>query len=254
MESIVTKIADVLRVFSAEENRKHFTSAVVLAAGSGERFGQERGRKQFVPVGGVPAVVRALRVFQNSDLIREIVLVTAAGEIPRCTRYCEEYGLSKVKKILPGGSDRQASAKIGFDAVDPKAEFVAVHDGARCLLTEEMLRDTVKAAYRYGAAVAAEKSRDTVKRTTADGIVEETPDRSVMWLAKTPQVFLANMYRAAVYTAEQQNVRATDDSALVERLGFQVKMVDCGSENIKITLPTDVAIAEAILRARGEVF
>lgn len=254
MESVVSKIADVLRVFSPKESQRHFTSAIVLAAGSGERFGRENGPKQFRLIGGIPAVVRSLLAFEKSEYINEIVLVTTAEDVGRCERYRTEYGISKLTKILPGGTDRQASAKIGFDAIEPKAKFVAIHDGARCLITPGMIRDTVRGAYECGAAVAAERSRDTVKRADANGCVVESPDRAEIWLAKTPQIFLADMYRAAVYTAEKDNVRATDDSMLVERLGFKVQLVDCGSENIKITVPMDVTIAEAILRARGEEF
>lgn len=252
MASVVSKIADVLRVLSPTKGKKRFTSAIVLAAGDGNRFGRENGRKQFCPVAGVPALVRSLQVFQTSEQIREIILVTAKDEIERCESYREEYGLTKIKVVLPGGSDRQASAKIGFDAVSSKAEFVAIHDGARCLLTEKMLRETLEAAFTHGAAVAAEKSRDSVKVADAAGFVKESPDRQYVWLAKTPQIFLANMYRAALYTAEKDNVRATDDSALVERIGFRVKLVECGSENLKLTVPSDLPVAEAILRSREE--
>ncbi len=254
MESLVSKIADVLRVLSPKESRRYFTSAVILAAGSGVRFGQENGPKQFFPIGGIPAVVRSLLAFERSEYINEIVLVTTAADVARCEAYRDKFGIAKITKILPGGSDRQASAKIGFDAVSPKAKFVAIHDGARCLITGQLLRDTVRAAYEHGAAVAAEKSRDTVKRANADGQIEDSPDRNFIWLAKTPQIFLADMYRAAVYTAEKDGVRATDDSMLVERLGFKVQLVECGAENLKITVPTDIAVAEAILQARGEEF
>ena len=252
MDSIITKIADALRVLSPSESRRYFTSAIILAAGSGERFGRAQGKKQFIPVKGIPAVVRSLQVFEKSELISEIILVTGAADIRRCEEYREEYGLTKLKKILAGGDDRQASAKIGFDAIDPKAEFIAIHDGARCLITEDILRATVRAGYKHGAAVAAESARDTVKIASADEFAKVSPDRSTVWLAKTPQVFMANMYRAAVYMADKDNVRATDDSMLVERIGFKVKMVECGSENLKITVPMDVKIAEAILRAREE--
>ncbi len=254
MESVTAKIADILRVFSPSEARRYFTSAVVLAAGSGERFGKEHGPKQFRPIGGIPAVVRSLLAFERSDYINEIVLVTTAGDVTLCEGFRKQYGITKLKKILPGGADRQASAKIGFDAISPKAKYVLIHDGARCLITPEIIRDTARSAYEKGAAVAAERSRDTVKCADAQGCVEHSPDRNTIWLAKTPQMFLSDMYRAAVYTAEKDNVRATDDSMLVERLGFKVALVDCGSENIKITVPMDVTIAEAILRARGEEF
>lgn len=250
MKTAVQKLADVLRVFSDKENRRFFTSAVILAAGIGSRFGTEKGKKQFCPICSVPALVHTVRAFEACGCISEIVIVARAEDIFRCEEYRSEYAFTKVKAIVPGGEDRQDSARRGFEAISPEAEFVAIHDGARCLVTPEIIEATVRAAYGQGAAVAAQRARDTIKRATPDGIVEESPDRSTVWLAQTPQVFLSNMYRAAVYTAEKDHVRATDDSMLAERLGFKVRLVDCGNENIKLTTPEDVRIAEAILRAR----
>ena len=253
MESITSKIADILRVFSDKENRRYFTSAIILAAGSGTRFGLEKGKKQFCPICSVPALVHTVRAFEACDFIQEILIVAQPEDIPRCEEYRETYGFVKVSQILPGGEDRQTSAKLGFDKISEKAKFVAIHDGARCLVTPDMIARTVRSAYEYGAAVAAEKTRDTVKRAASGDFVEESPDRSAIWLAKTPQVFLADMYRAAVYMAEKDHIKATDDSMLAERLGFRVKLVDCGSENIKLTTPSDVFVAEGILKARSVV-
>ena len=251
MSDFLKKEADVLRVFSPKESRRYFTSAILLAAGSGSRFGVEQGRKQFCPICSEPALVHTLRAFEKSEYIREVIIVTRSEDIQRCQEYCTEYGFQKVTAVVAGGSERQQSAKIGFEAVSPKSEYVALHDGARCLVTTEIIDSTVRAAYEYGAAVAAEKTRDTVKHATASGFIAETPDRSTIWLAKTPQVFLSNMYRAAVYTAEKDGFTATDDSMLVERLGFKVKLVDCGPENIKLTTPGDVRLAETILSMRA---
>lgn len=252
MGTIIEKIAGVLRHFSPAENRHYFTSAVILAAGSGQRFGQENGLKQFYPICSVPALVHTLRAFESSSLIDEILIVTRESDIVRCEEYVKEYSITKVRKIIAGGSDRQESAKRGFDAISDKAKFVSFHDGARCLVTREIIDSTIRAAYEHGAAIAAERSRDTVKIANDAGISVDSPDRSTVWLAKTPQVFMADIYRAAIYSAEKDRVRATDDSMLAERLGFKVKMVECGNENIKLTTPNDVCIAEAILRARQE--
>ncbi len=250
--SLLEMTAELLRTFSAEDPRRHPTSAVILAAGSGERFGVEQGRKQFVPLLSVPALVHTLRAFEASECISEIVIVTRPEDVRRCEEYREEYGLGKVTKIVVGGEDRQASARIGSDAISDGAEYIAIHDGARCLVTEKIINDTVRCAYRCGAAVAAEPSVDSVKRADPSGDVAESLERKEIWLAKTPQVFLADMYRAAVYMAERDHVRATDDSALVERLGFKVHLVDCGSRNMKLTVPDDAYVAETILRRRAE--
>ena len=252
MNSVIQRITDALRTLSPSENRRYFTSAILLAAGSGDRFGQVMGRKQFCPVCGVPALVHTLRAFEASSYIHEIIIVTRDSEIPRCREYADMYGMRKVTKIIAGGNDRQASAKLGFDAISDKSKYVAIHDGARCLITTDIIDNTIRSAYEHGAAIAAERSRDTVKIATDTGFAKDSPDRNTVWLAKTPQVFRADMYRAAVYTAEKDGVRATDDSMLVERLGFKVKMVECGNENIKLTTPNDLILAEAIMRSRQE--
>ena len=252
MGSFITKIADLFRHISPAEHRHYFTSAIILAAGSGQRFGQENGLKQFCSICAIPALVHTLRAFESSPLIDEILIVTREGDIARCREYVENYGIGKVSNVLAGGNDRQESAKHGFDAVSDKSKYVVIHDGARCLVTKEIIENTIRAAYEHGAAIAAERSRDTVKIANESGYSVESPDRNTVWLAKTPQVFMADIYRAAVYSAEKDGVRATDDSMLAERLGFKVKMVECGNENIKLTTPNDVYIAEAILCARQE--
>jgi 2-C-methyl-D-erythritol 4-phosphate cytidylyltransferase len=227
-----------------------FTSAVIVAAGKSERFSTKLWKKQFHELAGIPSIVYTLRAFEQCKIIHEIVLVTQEEDIPRCRELTEQYGITKCKCVIAGGEDRQSSAKKGFDAITPTAEFVAIHDGARCLITPEIIEKVVRAAIENGAAIAAEPSHDTVKLVADTGFVKETPDRRLVWLAKTPQVFLANMYRAALYTAEKDKYKATDDSMLVERLGFKVLPIDCGHENIKLTYPIDAAIAEAILAAR----
>jgi len=251
MADIKKGVIAVLRELVLREKKRKFHSAVILAAGNGVRFGDETG-KHFVIVDGVPVLVRSVRAFEESPLIDEIIVVTREDDIGVCHQLFSEAGFTKVKSVIAGGADRQASAKNGFDAINPHADFVSIHDAARCLITPSVIADVAAEAYVHGAAVAAEKAVDTIKRADEKGFITETLDRNTIWLAKTPQTFMADMYRAAVYTAEKDNIRATDDCALVERLGFKIKLVDCGWENMKITFPEDRLRAEHILKQREE--
>ena len=224
-----------------------YHAAVLLAAGSGVRFGQAEGKHMAV-VEGVPVLARSAMAFESCLAVDEIVVVTREEDIETCRELLS--GITKLRAVVAGGATRQQSAKLGFDAIDPKAELVSIHDAARCLVTPELITRVTEEAARYGAAAAAEKTVDTVKRVNGEGIIQETLDRETIWLAKTPQTFLADMYRAAAYMAERDHITATDDCALAERLGFSVRLVDCGWENIKITFPEDVARAEMILELR----
>lgn len=234
-----------------ENGKKLFNSVVLLAAGSGSRFDADR-KKQFVEIDGVPVVVRSAGIFNDCDFISEIVVVTVANEVDGCRKLLADAGITKVTKVVAGGSTRQQSAKLGFDNVNPKCDFVALHDAARCLVTEKMILDTFDAAYRYGASAAAEKVVDTVKRADVNGMVKETLDRREIWLAKTPQTFKADVYRAASYMAVKDGFEGTDDVSLAEHLGFKVKLVDCGTENIKLTYPEDEIRMRQILALRRE--
>ena len=224
-----------------------YNSAIILAGGSSTRIGGSK-TKQLVPVMGIPTVVRTVSVFENCKFINEIIIVAKGSEMALYDDWKIKYGWKKVKKIVLGGSDRQSSVLNGFKSISDKSEYVYIHDGARCLVTEEMIRNVGHAACIHGAAIAAQKATDTVK--VIDDKKLSTIDRNNVWLAQTPQVFMTEMYRAAVYTAKTNGTVATDDASLVEALGFEVFPVDCGKENMKITSPCDFAIAEAILKYR----
>lgn len=228
---------------------KKFTSAIILAAGSGTRFGGEV-RKQFIEVGGFSSVQRCALAFEKCELIDEMIFV---GDVEEISRHLDKLSLKKLAAVVEGGLTRQKSALKGFDAINAKSKYVAIHDAARCLITSDVISATVKAAYTHRAALAAEKAIDTIKVIGKDGYISDTINRDKVWLAKTPQVFLADMYRAAAYTAEQEGFEATDDCMLCERLGFKIVPVDCGNENIKLTNPNDLYRAEEILKRRGEL-
>lgn len=251
MSGILTGIAEALR-----SGGKHhpFTSAVILCAGKGERFSPDgEVTKQNFLVGGIPIAVRTLLTFDKCDLVDEIIAVCRADETKLFEEYRVRYGIKKLTGIVKGAASRQESSLAGCDTIDERAKYVIIHDGARCLVTPEIIEKTVRAAYSDGAAVAAERCRDTVKLSHDGRTAESTVDRDTIWLAKTPQVFLANMYRASAYMAKRDGAAVTDDASMAERLGFPVTLVDCGTQNLKITFREDVILAQAILASRGEM-
>lgn len=223
-----------------------YTSAVILAAGQGNRFGSEV-KKQYAFVCGIPCIVHSMKAFEACPLIDEIVLV---GDKEALSSLANEYGIKKFSTAVDGGDTRQISALRGFDAVNEKCSYVAIHDAARCLVTPEIIEKTIRAAYKYRAAAAAHNCEDTVKICDKDGTVKNTVDRSTVWTVQTPQVFEADMYRVGAYMAKKDGAEVTDDCMLCERLGFKVRMVECGRSNIKLTSPDDLALCEAMFKAR----
>lgn len=250
MGSFLDKLSDI---FPRPIQKGHpFTSAVVLCAGLGHRFGNGT-TKQNALLLGIPVAVHTFLAFEKCETVDEVIAVTRPEEAGLFREYKEKYNITKLTKIVNGGDTRQDSSRLGFDATDDRSKYVLIHDGARCLVTPEIIDSTARASYESGAAAAAERSRDTVKIADSDGMISETVDRDKVWLVKTPQAFMANMYRAAAYMAKKDSVAVTDDCMMAERLGFRIKLVDCGSQNLKITFPEDMIIAEAILRSRGAV-
>lgn len=225
-------------------------SAIVAAAGQGRRMGG-LGNKQLLLLGGKPVLARTLEVFESSRLIDEVVLL-APEELVDTYRsvLVDKYGFQKVRRIVPGGLERQDSVYKGLEAVDPKADLVLVHDGARPLVTVDLIRRVVDAALIDGAAGVAVPVKDTVKRVGPDLTILETPPRDSLWLMQTPQVFSCRLLFKAYQEAVAAGFRATDDSMLVERLGVPVRVIPGSYENIKITTPGDLALAEAILAKR----
>lgn len=240
------KLSSLIR---AAGGKKRFNSAILLAAGNGTRMNDDRA-KQFIEIGGLPVVVRSAMAFEQSPEIHEIVVVTRSADIEGCTKILRDYGITKLTKVIAGGSTRQESAKLGFDAVNPACDYVAIHDAARCLVTPDNIEAVMETAYVSGCAACASRVVDTIKKTNGANTITETIDRENTWLVQTPQVFMADMYRAAAYMGAKDHVLATDDCMLCERLGFQVKLVDTGRFNIKVTYPEDITMAEMILAVR----
>lgn len=224
------------------------TAAVIVAAGRSARMcGLD---KQAVTLLGVPVLVRSMLAFQSAATIDEIVVVTQPDECRRVESWATSYHITKLQAVVAGGETRADSVRRGFERISPAARFVAIHDGARCLILPECIEKTCRAAYRHNAATAAFPATDTIKIADRNGFITSTPPRKTVWHAATPQVFHADLYRAALATVHLTEI--TDDNQLVEKLPMPVKLVDCGRQNIKITYPQDVKIAEIFLREREE--
>lgn len=232
----------------------HHLTAVILAAGSGERMGGDTP-KQFLFVDGKSVLLRSVEAFEASGYVEDIIIVTSKNYISTVEDLVSTHELSKVVAVIEGGSTRFDSTFNALEAVSEKTTHIAIHDAARCLVTTQMINDVAACAFKTGAAFAASKPTDTIKLMTKDGITE-TKDkqlvRNKLMAASTPQIFNVNMYRAGAYTARKEHYQPTDDCSVVEYVGFSCHPVDVGYENIKITLPQDIVTAEYILKKRQE--
>lgn len=222
-------------------------TAVVPAAGSSLRMGED---KLFLPLGDMPVILRTLRMLESSSYITEIIVVTREEQIVPLGQLCMEAALGKVRKIVAGGATRSASVLAGIREADPASELIAIHDGDRPLVTLEIIDATIEKAAQRGAAAPAVPVKDTIKRSR-DGVVAETPDRSELYAVQTPQVFEHGLILGALEKALADGTELTDDCSAVERIGMPVCLVPGSYDNIKLTTPEDLAVAEAILE-RGE--
>ncbi len=219
-----------------------YCGAVIVAAGSASRMGGID--KVMAPLEGEPMVKRTVRQFQECDAIREIVIVTRPDLILPITDLARD--MDKVKAVVAGGSSRQESVQLGLNALSEQVKLVAVHDGARPLITWQVIDRAVRAANSYGAAAPAIPVKDTVK-VVRGGVVQETPDRSTLYAVQTPQVFDLDLLRGALKKAEQDKVEVTDDCSAVEYLGMSIKIVEGDERNLKVTTPMDLAVAKMLL-------
>ena len=219
--------------------------AVIVAAGTASRMGGID--KVMADLNGEPMIVHSVRAFQNCDAIKEIIVVTRQDLIVPIMELCQEF--DKVQAVVIGGASRPESVAIGLSALSDKVKLAAIHDGARPLVTWNVIDRTVRAANSYGAAAPGIPVKDTVK-TVVGGIVKETPDRSLLQAVQTPQVFDVDLLQAALEKAAGDKANITDDCSAVERLGMSVRIVEGDECNIKVTTPLDLKLAEAFLEER----
>ena len=224
------------------------TSALVAAAGSSSRMGGTDKLMEFLD--NVPVLMRTLTALQRAAAIDEIVIAAREDALVDISTLCKTYGITKCSKVVRGGESRCHSVLLAALEASPEARLLAVQDGARPLVTPALIDRTVEAAAKCGAAAPAVPVKDTIKTVAEDGAVTGTPDRSTLRAVQTPQVFEADLLKAALQSALENEVPVTDDCSAVERLGKVVYLIDGDEENLKITTPVDLVIAEAILAER----
>ena len=222
-----------------------YCAAVIVDAGSAERM--EGTDKIFTVLDRLPVICRTMDAFQRCALIDEIVLVARADTMERMSRLCPAY--PKARIVVPGGASRLESVMAGVRAVSEGTELIAVHDGARPLVPVEVITRTAAKAAKFGAAAPAIAVKDTIK-ISSDGTVQFTPDRKTLFAVQTPQIFDADLLRGALQNALEKQLPVTDDCSAVEAIGMTVQLTEGSEENIKLTTPLDLALAEAILRRR----
>ncbi len=230
-----------------KNNRK--TAAVILAAGCGRRMGTDVA-KQYITLLGQTVLYHTVHAFAQAATVDVLCLVIREED-----RALAEEATARCKKPLflcIGADTRQGSARCGVMALPADVDYVAIHDGARCLVTPSVIDDTIRAAWKHNAACAVERPVDTVKEVDNMGQIIATHDREKLRLAQTPQVFARDLYMRALAHAEQQGLSVTDDCALVEALGVRVHAVMHEEDNFKVTYKRDLMLAECILKQRGE--
>lgn len=235
------------------ENKKIHSAAIVLAAGQGKRMGT-KVQKQFLEVEGKPVLYYSLETFEASSLIDEVVLVVGNGLVDYCQKeIVDKYHFHKVKRIVIGGKERYESVYLGLKAfMESAPEYVFIHDGARPFVDNAMLERAYHEVVKTKACVVGMPSKDTIKVVNESGVVVETPDRKYLWQVQTPQVFAYELIKDA-YSELMANetIQVTDDAMVLETVKeIPVKLVEGSYENIKITTPEDLFVAEAFLKKR----
>lgn len=221
------------------------TCAIIVAAGKSTRMGQN---KQLIPLGNTTVIEYCIDQFQKTETIDAIVVVTSPELMP----ILHHLNFSKIHKIVAGGSTRQESVIRGLDAVPKDCEFIAIHDGARPFASPTLINTLIISAQKVGAAVPVIPVTSTVKKIDSSGKITGTVDRDCLRLVQTPQVFEKDRYRQALERAIVDRVDLTDDCQLFERLNWSIAAVDGSEENIKLTTPADIALAQMIAERMNE--
>ena len=222
--------------------------ALIAAAGKGRRM-NSRISKSFIPVSGKPILAYTIDIFEKCKSIDKIYLIVSPEEKEICHKnVILRYKFSKVQELVDGGDTRQDSIYNGLKALDKDTDIIVIHDGVRPLVEETIIQDSIEEAQKYGAAIAAIPIKDTVKKSDNNFYISKTLNREEIWRAQTPQTFKYDIILPAYHQAYKDKYLATDDAAIVEKYGHKVKLIIGPEENIKITTPFDLIVAEVFLK------
>ncbi len=225
-------------------------AAIITAGGIGRRMGGVTP-KQFLPLCGIPILVRTVRAFHTAACCRTIIVTLPAPHLAQATAILADHGLAHACRLVAGGETRQESVLAGLNALPAEIEVVLVHDGVRPLVSREIIASCLEAACRTGAAICAIPVKDTLKEV-GDGVIHGTVDRARLWRAQTPQAARIALLRQAYQAAAREGFAGTDEASLLERIGCPVTIVLGSETNLKITLPEDIAMAEALLATHAQ--
>lgn len=247
---VIKKIGE--RVFAKREDLP-YTAAVIVAAGNSTRMNNPGMSKQFIELSDRPAIYYTLDAFEHAERIDEVVIVAREQDMLMMQDIVREFQFEKVSTIVTGGDHRQKSVLKGIEALDEGVDFVAVHDGARPFVPEQVIDETIAAAVQTGAAAAAVKIKDTVKVVDDEMQITSTLNREKLWAVQTPQVFAYAPFRRLIEQATREGRFFTDDCQIYEHAGKAVKLVESTGENIKLTDPFDVITATIIAARRSSL-
>lgn len=233
-----------------KEARRPYCAAIIVCAGSATRM--QGVDKITALIGGRPVAAHTIEAFQNAPCIDEIVVVARHDKVEYIGNLSKEYGYAKVIKVVPGGDTRMDSVALGLKAVSKKAVLVAIQDGARPMVTVDIIGKAVTMAARHHAAAPAIPVKDTIKVASLTGRVERTMDRSTLRAVQTPQVFDKDLLNAAWERARMEKIEYTDDCGAMEGLGVPVYLTEGSEENLKITTQFDLRVAELIMEGRAK--
>jgi len=229
--------------------QEHSAAAIITAGGLGRRMGSETP-KQYLTLHGCPIIIHTLNTFLTTKLFKQIILVAPENLLTQTKELLSEYQLESYCDLVAGGTTRQESVGKGLAQVNDQITHIAVHDGVRPLVSAQIIESCLQAAYSSGAAITAIPVKDTLKLSADSHIIEKTVERTHLWRAQTPQAAATSLLKSAFDEASRLHFSGTDEASLLELINCQTVLVEGSESNIKITLPEDIPMAEAILSTR----